>query len=84
MYESLTKYLPELNKDKFGEWVFDDKNDGSPEHPMHFPFVNYDDIVGEIWQAIYDTVDQHPELEIVKWYNELKKKTKSIRNFLML
>ena len=29
-FENLTKYLPHLDEDKFGTWVIDHKNDGTP------------------------------------------------------
>ena len=40
MYESLTKYLDEFTGTEFGTWIIDKKNDGTPEHPLEFPFVN--------------------------------------------
>lgn len=40
MYESLTKYLDEFTGAEFGTWIVDDKNDGTPEHPLQFPFVS--------------------------------------------
>ena len=44
-FENLTKYLPHLDEDKFGTWVIDHKNDGTPEHPIQMPFVNYSEMV---------------------------------------
>lgn len=40
-FEQLIKYIPLIQDDKFGEWIIDKENDGTPEHPFHMPFVNY-------------------------------------------
>ena len=44
-FESLTKYLPYLDTDSIGEWIFDRENDGSPEHPMQMPYISYTHMV---------------------------------------
>lgn len=41
MYESLIKYLPLLSSDGIGDWVIDKENDGTSEHPIQMPYVNY-------------------------------------------
>ena len=33
----LTKYIPMIQTDSFGEWVIDKENDGTPEHPIQMP-----------------------------------------------
>lgn len=40
-FGSLTKYIPELKNDEFGEWIVDKENDGTPEHPKQMPYVIY-------------------------------------------
>lgn len=49
MYESLTKYLDEFTGAEFGTWIIDKKNDGTPEHPLQFPFVNYSCVVDHFY-----------------------------------
>ena len=70
MYETLTKYLPELTKTKYGSWVLDTTNDGSLAHPKHFPFIDYDTTVDEIRNAIYAFEKSHPEYQLTK-YNDI-------------
>ena len=45
MYENLTKYLDKFTGTEFGTWIVDKKNDGTQEHPLEFPFVNYSRVV---------------------------------------
>lgn len=73
MYESLTRFLPELNKEKYGKWVIDKETDGSPEHPIHFPFVDYDRVVDRIWDAIYGFEKNHKDFELTKYSEILEK-----------
>ena len=70
MYESLTSFLPKMDSIEFGEWIIDKENDGSMEHPKHFPFVVYNRVVRDLEKAIYSFVDQHKEMELTK-YNEI-------------
>lgn len=47
MYENLTKYLDEFTETEFGTWIVDDKSDGTLEHPLQFPFVEYSRVVDQ-------------------------------------
>ena len=58
MYENLTKYLDEFTGTEFGTWIVDDKNDGTPEHPLQFPFVNYSRVVDQFIDDVYAFVDK--------------------------
>lgn len=62
MYESLTKYLDEFTGTEFGTWIIDKKNDGTPEHPLEFPFVNYSRVVDQFIDDVYSFVDNHEEM----------------------
>lgn len=62
MYESLTKYLDEFTGTEFGTWIIDKKNDGTPEHPLEFPFVDYSIVVDQFIQDVYSFVDNHEEM----------------------
>jgi hypothetical protein len=62
MYENLTKLLPRFDTDHFGEWIIDKENDGSPEHPIQWPYVHYDDVVHDYCKAIYKLAKQYPDI----------------------
>ena len=62
MYESLTKYLDEFKETEYGTWIIDKKNDGTPEHPLEFPFVDYSIVVDHFIQDVYSFVDNHEEM----------------------
>ena len=64
MYESLTKYLDEFTGTEFGTWVVGDKSDGTLEHPLEFPFVDYSIVVDQFIQDVYSFVDNHEEMEL--------------------
>ena len=72
LYKSLTDFLPMLENDKVGDWVIDRVNDGTPEHPIQMPVVNYTKIVRKIEDAIYDFEQIHPEYELNRYGNILK------------
>lgn len=44
-FSSLTQYIEIFHSKDFGEWVVDKVNDGSREHPIQMPYVNYSDAV---------------------------------------
>ncbi len=45
VYKLLTDFLPMIEEDKIGDWAIDRVNDGTPEHPIQMPFVNYSRLV---------------------------------------
>ncbi len=61
VYKSLTDFLPMLEEDKIGDWAIDRVNDGTPEHPIQMPFVNYSKLIREVEDAIYNFEQMHPE-----------------------
>lgn len=70
MYEKLTELIPVLKTDDFGEWIIDKENDGTTEHPIQFPFVNYGEAVQKLEEEIYRFDDSHPEFGL-KGYGEI-------------
>ena len=62
MYEKLTKYLDEFTGAEFGTWIVDDKSDGTLEHPLQFPFVDYSRVVDQFIHDVYSFVDNHEEM----------------------
>lgn len=72
MYESLTKYLDEFTGAEFGTWIIDKKNDGTPEHPLEFPFVNYSRVVDHFIDDVYFFVDNHEEMGLYSYQKVLE------------
>ena len=73
MFESLTAYLPKLGISDYGEWIVDRENDGTPEHPIQFPWVLYGETVQELENAIYQFVDDHEDLGLIQYGEILEK-----------
>ena len=71
-FEELTRYIPLLENDKFGDWIVDKKNDGSPEHPIQMPFVNYSAVMDRFIHELYKFGDNHPEFEHTRYGEILK------------
>lgn len=69
----LTKYIPKFTQIKYGDWVIDKENDGTPEHPMQVPFVNYSDIVSSFVQDVYKFMDDNEDIEL-SYYGEILEK----------
>lgn len=41
MFQELTDFIERLDSEENGNWVIDKENDGSPEHSIQMPYVNY-------------------------------------------
>ena len=78
VYKSLTDFLPMLEEDKIGDWVIDRVNDGTPEHPIRMPFVDYSRLVREVEDAIYDFGQNHPEYGLNRYSSILIATLRSI------
>ena len=72
MYESLTKYLDEFTGTEFGTWIIDKKNDGTPEHPLQFPFVNYSCVVDLFIDDVFSFVDKYEEVGLYSYQKVLE------------
>lgn len=70
MYESMTQYIDKLSAEEPGTWIVDNKNDGTPEHPIQFPFVMYGETVRNLEHAIYEFIESHEELGL-RGYGEI-------------
>lgn len=73
MYERLTAFIPSLQTDNSGEWVFDTENDGTLEHPMHLPYVNYGNTVRKLMDEIYLFQKKHPEFGLDNYSDILQR-----------
>ncbi|MFP7229338.1 DUF6508 domain-containing protein [Bacillus altitudinis] len=66
-FKILTNYIPMLQGDDIGEWVIDQENDGTAEHPIQMPYVNYSETVRRFIEDVYTFAEQHQELEITRY-----------------
>lgn len=66
-FDNLTKYLSQLSDDSFGTWIIDRENDGSLEHPIQIPFVNYSELVHNFIDDVMRVVDQEPEMQLTHY-----------------
>lgn len=73
-YKSLTDFLPKLEGGNYGDWIIDHENDGTPEHPIHMPFVHYHQAVEDLVEAIYRCVDEHEDTGIKNYRNYIENK----------
>lgn len=67
MYESLTTLIPVLSADNYGEWIIDKENDGTLEHPIQWPFVNYGEAVRKLEDEIYRFDEEHPDFGLKRY-----------------
>jgi len=68
-FKMLTKYIGKLSDRAYlGDWVFDDENDGSSEHPKQMPFVKYDELVKMFVDEFYQFSQSHPEYKLMKYH----------------
>ncbi len=71
-FEILTNYIPLLQGNGIGEWVIDKENDGTAEHPIQMPFVNYSETVRRFIEDVYTFAEQHQEMELTRYSEILK------------
>ena len=72
-FKNLIEYLPLLEDDNFGTWIIDRENDGSPEHPIQMPFVNYSEMVHHFIKDVYDFEEKNKDFELTRYGEILKK-----------
>lgn len=59
MFQELTGFVERLDSEEHDNWVIDKENDGSPEHPIQMPHVNYGREAVAFEDAVYKFVDEH-------------------------
>ena len=72
-FENLIKYLPLLEEDNIGTWIVDRENDGTPDHPIQMPFVNYSEMVHHFIEAVYDFEEKNKDFELTRYGEILEK-----------
>ena len=73
-YKSLTRFIPKLEGANFGDWIIDHENDGTPEHPIHMPFVHYHQAVVDLVEAIHRYVYEHENTGIKDYRSYIENK----------
>lgn len=71
-FEILTKYIPMLQENRIGVWVIDRENDGTAEHPIQMPFVNYYEMVRQFINDVYTFEEQNKDMELTRYADILK------------
>lgn len=69
----LTKYLSQLAKTEYGNWIIDKENKGTVENPIRMSFVNYSDFVSAFIQDVYKTIDDNEDMDL-NHYGEILEK----------
>ncbi len=71
-FDDLIGFIPVINDENFGKWIIDHENDGTLEHPIQLPFVNYSECVNELVDAIYEFHNNNPDTELKDYCAILK------------
>ena len=71
-FDDLIGFIPDIKDENFGKWIIDYENDGTPERPIQFPFVNYSECVNELVHAIYEFDNNNPDMELNNYCAILK------------
>lgn len=70
-YEQLTRYLSFFENEEYGKLIVDEDNDGSPEHPRRWPFIDYSPVVNDFRYDLFDFCKKHPEYEHTSYIKTL-------------
>ena len=71
-FSALTKYIDIFDGDNFGTWVIDHENDGTPEHPVHMPFVDYSQDVHQFIKDFGDFSEQNEDFRLTRYAHILE------------
>jgi len=71
-YNNLTKYISMIQSDRFGEWVIDRENDGTPDQPIQMPFVNYSEMVNKFIDDVYSFEESNKDMGLNHYGDILK------------
>lgn len=72
-FENLIKYLPLLEDDNIGTWIIDRESDGTSEHPIQIPFVNYSEMIHRFIEDVYDFEEKNKDFELTRYGEILEK-----------
>lgn len=71
-FEIMTKYLPLVTSDNFGEWIIDRANYGTTQHPKKLPFVNYSEMVRVFIKDVYTFEENNKDFMLTRYADILK------------
>ena len=71
-YGVLTKYIPMIEEYNFGDWVIDRESDGTLEHPIQMPFVDYSEMVNNFIEDVYTFEGSNKDMELTRYGDILK------------
>ena len=71
-FDILTKYISIIQTDSIGEFVIDKENDGTPEHPIQMPFVDYSEMVHNFIDDVYTFEKSNKDMELTRYGEILK------------
>jgi hypothetical protein len=63
-FNILTKYIPIIQADSIGEWIVDKESDGTPEHLIQMPFVEYSEMVHNFIDDVYAFEESNKDMEL--------------------
>ena len=60
------------DRDSIGKWVVDKENNGTPEHPIQMPFVDYSEMVHNFINDVYTFEESNKDMELTRYGDILK------------
>ena len=73
IYTELTDMLGKIPQDELGNWIIDRENDGTMDHPVQMPFVEYSELVRGFVTAVYRFEEEHSEYGLSGYIHILEK-----------
>lgn len=71
-FDILTKYISVIQTDGIGKWIIDLENDGTPEHPIQLPFVDYSETVRNFINDVYIFEESNKDMDLTRYGDILK------------
>lgn len=71
-FDILTKYISIIKSNSIGKWIIDRENDGTLEHPIQMPFVDYSEIVRNFINDVYTFEESNNDMELTRYGDILK------------
>ncbi|NLV59337.1 MAG: hypothetical protein GXY67_11320 [Clostridiales bacterium] len=68
----LTKYIPMIQTDPIGQWIIDQENDGSPEHPIQMPFADYSNAANHFIRDVHAFHEHNQDMGLTRYEEILK------------
>ena len=81
-FTELTKFIEIIEKDKIGEFVFDNESKGTWEDPIEMTWFRYSEMSLEFIDAVYEFDKANNEYELHKYVDILKRNGISLEESL--